>query len=147
MRVVDIDGNNNDKAGDTGIYRFTIGPNLGDYIRVYFPDSVQYTGDPDSVIEICRQYFPTSTPYTEDISDCTYDSANNMIEFALPDGAPAYNKFEVGYLRNPPYSQERLDGFQIQILDSSETVLMQNTQVFVEILPNEITDQSLAVSS
>ena len=104
MRVVDIDGNNNDKAGDTGIYRFTIGPNLGDYIWVYFPDSVQYTGDPDSAIDICRQYFPTSTPYTEDISDCTYDSANNMIEFALPGGAPGYHKFEVGYLKNPPYS-------------------------------------------
>ena len=104
MRVVDIDGNNSDKAGDTGIYRFTVGPNNGKYIRVFFPQSVQYAGDAASNIDLCRQYWPSVVPTVEDISGCTYDSASNMIELAIPDGPPGYNKYEVGYLRNPPYS-------------------------------------------
>ena len=113
MRVVDIDGANKDKAGDTGIYRFTVGPNNGELLRVYFPESVQYTGDPEASVDLCRQYYPSVVPTVTPISGCTYDSANNMIELPIPSGPPAYNKYEVGYLRNPPYSQERLEGFEI----------------------------------
>lgn len=57
--------------------------------------------------------------------------------------------FEIGNLRNPLYSQT-LFGFSIQILNQNgNTVLYQShpEQVFVQIRPNIIYDQSLAVSN
>ena len=142
IRIID----NMDRAGDVGIYRFTLELNEGDIIRTYFPDSVEYTGDATDNVAVCRQYLISST---EPISACTFDASSNMIEFPIPTTASAgFFMYELGELKNPAYSQT-LRGFIIQILDSSDNILYQSNEmmVFVRINPNEITEQSLQVSS
>ena len=99
-----------DKAGDVGVYRFTLELNEGDIIRTYFPESVEYTGDPAASVDVCRQYLISST---EPISDCTFDPVSNMIEFTIPNGTPpGFFMYELGELKNPPFSQT-LRGFII----------------------------------
>ena len=110
-----------DEAGDTSVYHFTIKlPNAGDTIRTYLPNSVLYTGytSADSV-EVCQE---SSFLETIPIQNCVFDTELNMIEFIIPDHGHAgdFFEYELGYLRNPFFSQI-LDGFKLQILDSSDT--------------------------
>ena len=89
-------------------------PPSGDLIRTYFPQSVVYQGD----LEVCLEILLFGDP--RPIADCTYDAATNMVEFMLPGHVVrgGFFYYEIGYWRNPAYSQE-LSGFDIQVLDSS----------------------------
>lgn len=60
-----------------------------------------------------------------------------MIEFILPASIKTgtYFTYELGYMRNPSYSQE-LQGFALQVLDSqdaSQAVLYENTEIKLDI--------------
>ena len=132
----------NYRAGDTSaVYRVTINvPASGDLIRTYFPQSVVYQG----ALDVCQE-----TPIFGDarpISDCIYDAATNMVEFQLPGhiSRGQYFNFEIGYWRNPTYSQS-LSGFDIQVLDSVEsaTILYQKTDAFLDVVTGQLSDQSL----
>jgi hypothetical protein len=138
VKIID----DNDLAGDDAVYRFTleIFGDSGTELRTYFPASAVYTGDTSQPVDTCQQYlFWTSEP----ISDCAYDEAQNMISFPVPDEAEAgFFMYELGYIKNPSYSQI-LSGFIIHIVDSSTgNVLYASSEdvVQVQIYPNVLTD-------
>lgn len=89
-------------------------PESGDLVRTYLPKSVSYIGT-SNIVEHC-----TIASNSSPIAGCTYDSAKHMIEFLLPSpiGRNKYNNFELGYMRNPSYSEQKLKGFALQVLDS-----------------------------
>lgn len=84
------------------IYRFTISSSSGTKIRTYLPDTVSYEGNPDIEVEICRQYLYS---YNVDLLNCFYSHADNMVEFDMPTNVmPGFFMYEIGELKNPPYS-------------------------------------------
>ena len=111
-------------------------PASGDLIRTYFPQSVVYQGD----LEVCQetQLFGDARP----ITDCTYDAATNMVEFMLPGHVMRgqFFSYEIGYWRNPTYSQT-LRGFDLQVLDSmSAAILYQKTDAFVDVNTGQLSN-------
>ena len=93
-----------EKAGDVSIFSFTIRvPNQGNLVRTYLPESVSYTGTLSSAVDICRERKFTQT---NPITGCAYNPQEHMIEFGLPSNVArgSFFKYELGYLRNPPYS-------------------------------------------
>ena len=137
---------NKDRAGDTeAVYKISVQvPTSGDLIRTYFPMSIVYQGD----LEVCQETRLFGDPIP--ITDCTYDAATNMVEFMLPGHVVRgyFFYYEIGYWRNPAYSQ-RVSGFDIQVLDSSSsgTILYQKTDAFVDVSTGQLLDQSLQTNS
>ena len=79
-------------------------PEVGDLVRTYLPGSVSYTGS-GATVEHCTD--ESMFMQTKPISGCRYDALNNMIEFKLPGdvGPETFFTYELGYMRNPSYSQ------------------------------------------
>jgi len=60
VRIID----NNDHAGEVGIYRFTLELMEGITIQTFLPESVEYTPSesaPAGQVEVCREYLISHT--------------------------------------------------------------------------------------
>ena len=123
-------------------------PDSGDLVRTYLPGSVSYTGGSSSVDHCTDE---SMFMQTKPISGCSYDAANNMIEFVLPIdvGPGTFFTYELGFMRNPSYSQQ-LRGFALQVLDSQDpakAVLFENTEIMLRVNAGQITSPSFESDS
>ena len=131
----------NTRAGELGIYRFTVQIQDASLIQTFLPPELAQTEQPD----ICRYYlFDT----TETIESCSYDPVLNMVQFDLEPGFDGYVVYDIGQLHNPSYST-LLTSFTIQTLNAEGQVVASSLDfaVYVQILPNSLSEQSLEVGS
>ena len=90
----------NDLAGQRGIYRFTVQVNEGSHsMKTFLPEDLKPENQ-DSP-EICRLYLIDSTA---EISSCVFDYDLNMLQFEVDPSFNGYLVYDLGYLINPSYS-------------------------------------------
>jgi hypothetical protein len=110
VKIID----DNDLAGLSGVYRFTVYVEEAHYIQTFLPEELTL-----SSLDICRLYLINET---ETIETCIYDEATNMVQFEIDSDFIGYFVYDLGYLQNPNYSAF-LSGFSIQTLTSLKEVL------------------------
>ena len=71
-----------------------------------------------------------------------------MVQFDLEPGFDGYAVYDIGKLRNPPYST-LMTSFTIQTLNAEGQIVASSLDfaVSLQIMPNELSDQSLEVGS
>ena len=127
------------KTGAIGTYRFAMFIEEGNFIRAYFPEELEYTGNVTSDVEVCEVDVGDG-PYHLD--GCTYNPGSNSIQFAIPAEVRPFGLFffDLGGFQNPATSQE-LSGFSVQVLGPHYGVRYQTTEMIsAQILPNDLTD-------
>lgn len=128
------------KTGAIGTYRFAMFLEEGNFIRAYFPEELEYTGNVTSDVEVCEVEHAGVGPYHLD--GCTYNPGSNSIQFEIPASVRPFGLFyfDLGGFRNPATSQE-LSGFSVQVLGRLYGVRYQTTEIIsAQILPNDLID-------